>query len=668
MATPISLPRAADLDLDDIPYVEGMAISCMPPAAEYYEDPMWYDSGGRDPLVQREIFKLPAGEERTRRLKGIVSEYRLYGPMLYELAAEEGRVDIIRLLLELGASPNVDRLDERSDAYNTPSPDQEGEDQGEEISSQGHTRTKHPEVDTLAESEPEDKQSTNTEADPPSGEDDANEPDGDASQPHAEMDDELSDYAASDIDEFERLPSITLHPPLTGAAFAGQLECVKVLLDEVGVPIDEYDQNGPSIGYAAAAGHASVVKFLLSRGAAIITKPNTPDILSLALKGGSLDAVNAILDCEQWRTSEREVTVDHLPFAAHSGKQQIVELILSLCGLPPPTGNIANLTLAQSGKIFDALLEATGKSALACLHPLLSYATHRRLDGSYEYFEGRNHFEIAFFNATEDAMFIDDNPDLFRLAWDTVIHRPNTGPEDLMARSPFDVNGKPNITNHEALHRRLISAAGHGRIETTKLICEHYGADVNHVSHKISSTPLSRAAGQGLYDLQPRLDVARYLLELTKVDISLADGEFANGSTPLACAMSQGQPEMIRLLLEFGGPVESIDGKVRRRVERSEPGQQVKICVAHFYRLPRRDVRIMTKKAFREAAKGQLTDHVMLEWERDELLSILARLKIRVSDEELQKADPKGRPLAGAAKGPQSEGLSPDEVWEARGR
>ena len=125
---------------------------------------------------------------------------------------------------------------------------------------------------------------------------------------------------------------------------------------------------------------------------------------------------------------------------------------------------------------------------------------------------------------------------------------------------------------------------------------------------------------------------------------------------------------MIRLLLEFGGPVESIDSKVRRRIEKSEPGQQVKICVAHFYRLPRRDVRIMTKKAFREAAKGQLTDHVMLEWERDELLSILARLKIRASDEELQKADPKGRPLAGAAKGPQSEDLSPDEVWEDRGR
>lgn len=74
MSSPRPLPQAADMDLDDIPYIEGMSISCMPPAAVYFDNPMWYDSGGRDPLVQREIFKLEAGEERTRRLKGIVKE------------------------------------------------------------------------------------------------------------------------------------------------------------------------------------------------------------------------------------------------------------------------------------------------------------------------------------------------------------------------------------------------------------------------------------------------------------------------------------------------------------------------------------------------------------------------------------------------------------------
>jgi len=646
MATPLPPLRAAELDLDDIPYVEGMALSCMPPVAEYYEDPMWYDQGGRDPLVQREIFKLAAGEERTRRLKDIVSEYRLYGPMLYELAAEEGRVDIIRLLHELGANPNVERQNNGSDTYSTPSSDMEHESPSAARSSQEDTSTHDVENEAETEAEHEPKESTSAKTDVCGEEDEGNKSDEESSKGHDDADEGSLECAMSGSGGIDDAPLLTLHPPLTGAAFAGQLECVTVLLDELKVSIDEYDQNGPSIGYAAAAGHGDVVRFLLSRGAAIVTKPDTPDMLSLALKGGSLDAVNAILESEQWKSSEREVTVAHLPFAAHSRKQQLVELILSLCGLPQPTGNISDLTNVQSHRICDALLEATSKSALACLHPLLPYVTHQRADGSYAYFTGRDHFEIAVFNATEDAMFIDDNPDLFQLAWETIIHRPDTGSEDLMARTPFDAYGKPNITNHEALHRRLIVSAGHGRLETTKLICEHYGADVNHVSHKISSTPLSRAAGQGLYELQPRLDVARYLLEHTKVDISLADGEFANGSTPLALALSQKQPDMIRLLLEFGGPVDSINTKVCRRAEKSEPGQQVKICVACFYMLPRRDVRIMTKKSFKQAAKGEPIDHVMLEWERDDLLSMLARLKIRASDEELQRADPKGRPLA----------------------
>ena len=636
MDTPRPLPRAADLDLDDIPYVEGMAISCMPPAAEYFEDPMWYDSGGRDPLVQREIFKLEAGDERTRRLRGIVEEYRLYGPMLYELAAEIGRVDIIRLLFELGANPNVDRLNEENDADSTPPADD------------GECREHSPNSSEDAapcEAEGYGNEIADGEADASSGDNDPSKSDEASSQRQDEGDDESRDVVMSDSDDIDRKPMLTLNPPLTGAAFAGQLESVKVLLDEVKVSIDEQDDNAPAIAYAATAGHADVVEFLLSRGASIITKPDSPDILAQALQGGSFAAVTAILESEQWRTSGREVNITHLPYAGHGRDQQAVELVLSRCGLPPPTGNIADLTNEQSDKILEALQEATGKSALACLHPLLSYVTRRQPDGSYAYFAGRELFEVAFFNATEDAIDISDNPDLFRLAWDTVLRRPSTSPEDLMARQPFDANGKPNITNHEALHRHLIAAAGHGRLETVKVICEHYGADVNHVSHKFSTTPLSRAAGQGLYELQPRLNVARYLLEHTAVDSSIAHGDFANGKTPLACAMSQGQTEMIKLLLEFGGPVESIDDKVRRRVEKREPGEQVKICVVYLWQRPRKEVRIMTKKACEKAAKDERVDRFMLEWERDELLSILARMTIRASDEELQKADPKGRPL-----------------------
>lgn len=627
------------MDLDDIPYIEGTAISCMPPAAEYFDDPMWYDSGGRDPLVQREIFKLEAGEERTRRLKGIVKEYRLYGPMLYELAAEVGRVDIIRLLLELGANPNVERGDGGSEADGSPPTD------GDENQEHG-TYSKDADA-TPDEADGDDKPDAGTEIDASGEDNDVSKFDDKSSQDQEEANNGSKDSVMSDSDDFERTPMLTLHPPLTGAALAGQLESVKVLLDEVKVSIDEGDNNdGTSIAYAASGGHADVVEYLLSRGASIITKARSPDVFALALKGGNMAAVNAILESEQWKTSGREVTIDHLGFAGHGANEHAVELVLSLCELPPPTGNISDLTDELRESIIATILQATAKAALACLPVLLPYVTSRQPDGSYAYFEGSDHFEVAFFNSIEDAIDISDNPDLFKLAWTTVLRRPNTTPQDLMARTPFDAEGKPNITIHEALHRHLIAAAGHGRIEILKLMCEQYGVDVNHVSHKFSTTPLSRAAGQGLYDLQPRLSAARYLLEHTNVDSSIACGEFANGTTPLACAMSQRQTEMIRLLLEFGGPVESIDDEVCRRVERREPGERVKICVAYLYQRPRREVRIMTKKACEEAEQGERVDRFMLEWERDELLSMLARMKIRASDEELQKADPKGRLLA----------------------
>ena len=70
---------------------------------------------------------------------------------------------------------------------------------------------------------------------------------------------------------------------------------------------------------------------------------------------------------------------------------------------------------------------------------------------------------------------------------------------------------------------------------------------------------------------------------------------------------------MIRLLLEFVGPVESIGETVRRRDESHEPGEQVKICVAYLYQCPRRVVRIMTKKACEKAARKEHIDSFILE-------------------------------------------------------
>ena len=575
MDAAVPYPRAADLELDDIPYVEDMTISCMPPAADHMEDPYWFDSGGRNPLKAREIFKLPAGEVRSRRLRDIIKEYERYGAAMYEVAAEAGRADLIRELFELGADPNVISV---------------------------------PEQDT----------------------------------------------AALDDEDYYTTPKITIDPPLTGAAFAGHLECVQVLIDEVKVSIDEPDvtAGGTALIYAAAKGHAEVVKFLLSRGATIDTRKggrDLPDIVSQALQGGNADAVRAVLESEQWKVADGEIGLTHLAYASQSGNADLVKLVLSSDCFPPPTGNLGDLTEPQRRTVLVSMSRAINASATDCLRLLLQFATRQRPDGSYEYFRGDDFFEHGIFNDSEDAIEKRDDPELFRIVWETIICRPDAGPSDPCSLS-LQSDGRPSLTKDEAIHRRLISAAHNGRVETVKLIHEHYGADVNHVSHKYSSTCLGRAACAGLHDLSGRLAVVRYLLKHTNADLSLANGEFANGETPLALSLTQREPEMVKLLLEFGGPVESIDEGLYKRVEAKKAGATVRVSVALYSEQPRRPVKIWTRKNFKKSPDMNQAICMELEWERDELLRILEGLKIRSSDEELLRTDPEGRPVATGAE------------------
>jgi hypothetical protein len=574
MDTAIPLPRAAELDLDDIPYVEGVSISCIPPAAEHMEDPFWYDSGGRNPLVAREIFKLPAGEVRSRRLRDIVHEFKRYGAAMYEVATEAGRADVIRLLFELGADPNVDVAAAAVGA--------------------------------------------------------------------SDEDDNGDDWFYS--------PKFTINPPLSGAAFAGHLDCVQVLVDEVKVSLNEPDVStgGTALVYAAAKGHVEVVKFLLSKGATVATPEGGPDLLSQALRGGNANAVKAVLESEQWKAADVEIGLDHLPSACLGGNLHLLQLVLSSGCLSTPTGNIGELTEPQRNTMLGTISQAIWSSSIDCLRVLLPYVTCQRPDGSYEYFRGDDFYEHAMFNHLEDAIEKRDDPELFRIVWESIICHPDAGWTDPCSPSP-QADGRPSLTKDEAIHRRLISAAHNGRVETVKLIHEHYGADVNHNSHKYSSTCLGRAAGAGLHDLEGRLAVGRYLLEHTDADLTIANGEFANGETPLALSLTQRQPEMVKLLLEFGGPVESIDEHLLRRVEGKKSGAMVSVRVALYSEQPRRPVKIWTRKGFNKTPDVDQATCMKLEWERDELLRLLKRLKIRSSDAELLRTDP-GRPLANAAR------------------
>jgi hypothetical protein len=82
-------------------YLEGMTLSEITPAAEHFEDPIWYNQAGYDLLDVRKIFRMEAGPEHRALLEGIVKKYPKYGPKMYERAAELGQADVMELLLEL---------------------------------------------------------------------------------------------------------------------------------------------------------------------------------------------------------------------------------------------------------------------------------------------------------------------------------------------------------------------------------------------------------------------------------------------------------------------------------------------------------------------------------------------------------------------------------------
>jgi hypothetical protein len=371
-------------------------------------------------------------------------------------------------------------------------------------------------------------------------------------------------------------------------------------------------------------------------------------MVSLAFRVGNADVTKAIIESEQWKAWGADIDLGHLPYAGQGDNVEMAQLVISSCGIPPPTCSLGHLTKPQQKAMLDAIAAAIRYGAIDCLHLLLSYATRQRPDGSYEYFRGDEFYETLCFNLLEKTMGKSDDPELFRIVWETIVCHPDAGPSDPYTPS-LQSDGTPSLTKDEAIHRFLIETAHHGRVETMKLIHEHYGADVNHISHPLSLTCLGRAAGAVKHDVTSRLAVARYLLENTDGDLTIAQGSFANGMTPLFLSVTQRQPEMVKLLLEFGGPVERMDESIYGYTGGHKPGM-VKVCVACHEKQPRCPVEIWTPQGFAKTPNSDRVTHLKMEWERDELLRVLDGLQIRSSNEELLRTDPKGRPLAKVTK------------------
>lgn len=387
-------------------------------------------------------------------------------------------------------------------------------------------------------------------------EDEDNEDDGNINDDDLEL---LEDRSEDNDDEDDE-PLVDMDLALQVAAFEGHFDCVKVLVERGHVSVNlRDDQNTTALTSAAVKGHIQIVQWLLGHGAEIAfeREEGMSDIHS-SIKSAKVELLKMILDNEQVQERGFLFTLGDLPYAAESGGADMVIFILESGCFPSSKSRTDSIGLSpeQREAILESLALATIQGSLTSLRLLLPFLTNERADGTFEYIELPEFYSNAIFNATEDAMEeTGDSPTLFELVWETLLFPPS---------SVLEADHAARVKGDEWLSRRLISACTNGCVQTVKLLCEKYSANVNHISHKYYTTPLGRAAGSGVEQLPGRVDVARYLLAERNADIQLANGQYVNGETPLALAVKEGpgQMDMIRLLLDYGGPLEELDGSV----------------------------------------------------------------------------------------------------------
>lgn len=529
-------------------------------------DPMWFNQVGWDPIDQQYIFKLSSRDEVKDKIAGVLEEWPRYGPAIYEKAARAGRLDIVEILLELGAESDPKTMKRQED------------------------------------------------------------------------------------DEDEDVPLLEIEHAYLAAIFEGHLDIIKMLVEKGSVPVNyEDDEDGLiAIPYAASKGHTEIVRWLLDHGATITLDREGDSVgdLSSAIKGGKPEIVKIILDNPQTTATGRKIEISDLPLAAYSGSVEVLRFVLqSDCfGIEEPDAGLAGqgtikLTEEQNENMKESLVQASSKADLESISLLLKQLTPLKADGSFEPFRLSEFRITQIFNATEDGIEETDMPKVFEILWDTVLHQPPESEESVEKRFSLPVE--------ERLSRRLISACANGRVGTVKLLVEKYSADINHVSHKYFTSPLSRAAASGANPVPGRLEVVEYLCSRPELDMDLSVGEYCNGETALALTIGEAnyaskrkpeQAKLVRLLLQYGGPVDDVDDELRKRCDEAGSGEQINVYVLWAHDELRRPVKLF-------AEDDSSCTQVVLEYSARELRNVLRGIKIRKDDATLQASDPRKRPL-----------------------
>ena len=358
--------------------------------------------------------------------------------------------------------------------------------------------------------------------------------------------------------------------PLHAAAYHGQIECVRMLIEDghVDPNVRGFD-DGTALMRACRGQRMDVLSYLLSLPAIDINARQIPDgtgmsALDFAAGSGCLECVVALLKHAETHDTDQTALITTLSIeaAASSNMVDLLRLLLVKSGYLVPDANantfpdnICSLTSSCLDCIEASFVRAVEHSATTTASFLYIYLTSLSADGGPNYPALSEH-TYSELQTSLTLLAVENDPESTTqaIALFDMLH-------NMVFSSNSQFTTERTIQNRPIiLNDAFFIAAQFNNLPFLKHIHSLYPeVNPNHLSTTVKpqcSTTLYTSAGSA------HNDVVKWLFNTfpTILDPNIAAGKFANGPTPLWITVWNGHTDTAKLLLQLGGgPVDSMD-------------------------------------------------------------------------------------------------------------